>query len=402
MKNYFLILIFLLTPFAQSVEIKSLLVYTETPKRLPIVEGSKKLTIEFDIAAQSEPNLIINFRFCDQDWEPYDNTFLLNQGYNTAYNLWFEQIPVPSGNVRYHFKDTFPNIDVTFPFSGKWMFYVTDSNNPDIVYAAGKFYVIKNQMPVNARLFKNRLNSGQERSVELQRTYELRVDFNLPDSLSPMDLDFVEVIENQKVEYPINLLQDRFNDLRFFETNGARGFTFIAKDIKPGNEYRQTNLMNQNKYKPPLTQAHFDGFDYDRFEQFGQIDFNGGLELINFKDNYADYMMVEFEFSPLNIISENIYLVGAFTDWEVLPQNKLDDQSGIYTVTTELKRGIYDYQYVTGYDNGEKVTDIDWYVLEGNFWETTNLYYIFVYYKSLELGGYDQIIGYIIIDSGRI
>ncbi|MDZ7765628.1 MAG: hypothetical protein U5K00_14625 [Melioribacteraceae bacterium] len=40
--------------------------------------------------------------------------------------------------------------------------------------------------------------------------------------------------------------------------------------------------------------------------------------------------------------------------------------------------------------------------MEGNFWETTNLYYIFVYYKSLELGGYDQIIGYTIIDSGRI
>ncbi len=402
MKHILAILLFCVTAFGQSIEIKSLLVYTESPKRLPIVTNSNQLTIEFDVAAINEPNLTIEFRFCDKDWQPYDNTFLLNQGYNTAYNLWFEQIPVPSGDVRYHFKENFPNVDVTFPFSGKWIFRVTNSNDPDIVYATGRFFVIKNQMSVSANLSRYRLNSSQERIIELQRTYELRIDFTLPDTLHPMDLNYVEVIENQKVDYPILIKQDKFDDLRYYETNGSRGFTFIAKDIKPGNEYRQANLLDRNKYQPPLTQAHYDGFDYNRFEQRGSRDFEGGMELVNFKDNYADYMMVEFEYSPISSLMNDIFLVGSFSDWKVLTQNKLEQEGSIYKVTTELKRGVYDYQYVLGNDNDSEVVDIDWYSLEGNFWETTNLYYIFVYYKSLELGGYDQIIGYVVLDSGRL
>jgi hypothetical protein len=80
----------------------------------------------------------------------------------------------------------------------------------------------------------------------------------------------------------------------------------------------------------------------------------------------------------------------------------MQNSGGIYTVTTELKRGIYDYQYVTAIDNGNSIDNVDWYSLEGNFWETSNDYYIFVYYKSLKNGGYDQIIGYTKINSGRL
>ena len=63
-------------------------------------------------------------------------------------------------------------------------------------------------------------------------------------------------------------------------------------------------------------------------------------------------------------------------------------------MTIPLKRGIYDYQYVTGEITGNTVEDIDWYTLEGNSWETTNFYYVFLYYNDTDLGGYDHIIGY--------
>jgi hypothetical protein len=400
MKNFLVSLFITAVLFAQQMEIKSLQVYTTDNKQLPIVLPGDKLTIEFDIAADYEPGLIIKFNFCDKDWQPYDNTFLLNQGYNTAYNLWYEQIPNVSNNVRYHFKDKFPNYDVTFPFSGKWKFFITDSNNPDKVYAEGKFFVIKPQINVNPRLSRYRLNSSYEPITELQRSYDLRVNFYLSDTLHPMDLNYVEVIENKKVDYPIIITKEKKSGHRYYETNGAKEFTFIATDIRPGNEYRQVNLRDRNRYQPPLTNAHYDGFDYNRFQQEGTSDFNGGFELVDFMDDYADYMLVEFEYSPESFLRNNIYLVGAFTDWKVLPQFKLTDEGGIYKVTTELKRGVYDYQYVLGSEYGSEVENIDWYALEGNFWETSNDYYIFVYYKSLQYGGYDQIIGYGRIKSG--
>lgn len=402
MKKYFAFLFIITSILAQSLEIKSLQVYTINNNELPVVTQNEKLTIEFDIAASFEPNLVIKFYFCDKNWVPYENIFLENQSYNTAYNLWFDHVPVVSGNVRYHFKDQYPNIDVTFPFSGKWKFFVTESNDPDQVYAEGRFYVVNPQISIRHELKKYRLNSQIEPITELQRVYDLRVNFSIPDTSYPMDLDFVEIIENKKIDYPINIKKERRDNFRYYETNGARSFAFIASDIRPGNEYRQVNLRDRNKYQPPVTNAHFEGFDYDRFQQFGAPDFNGGFELVRYDDNYADYMQVEFEFSPQSIISDDLFLVGAFNDWTVLLEYKLEADGGIYRVSTELKRGIYDYQYVSGVIKGNEVHNIDWYNLEGNFWETTNNYYIFVYYKSQKYGGYDQIIGYLKINSGNL
>ena len=62
--------------------------------------------------------------------------------------------------------------------------------------------------------------------------------------------------------------------------------------------------------------------------------------------------------------------------------------------SVQLKRGVYDYQYVTGKIVNDRVENIDWEILEGNFWETENEYYIFLYYQTVEKGGYDKIIGY--------
>jgi hypothetical protein len=129
-----------------------------------------------------------------------------------------------------------------------------------------------------------------------------------------MDLNYVEVIENKKVDYPIIITKEKKSGHRYYETNGAKEFTFIATDIRPGNEYRQVNLRDRNRYQPPLTNAHYDGFDYNRFQQEGTSDFNGGFELVDFMDDYADYMLVEFEYSPESFLRNNIYLVGAFTD----------------------------------------------------------------------------------------
>ncbi|MGE5496637.1 MAG: hypothetical protein ACM3Q2_01085, partial [Syntrophothermus sp.] len=70
-----------------------------------------------------------------------------------------------------------------------------------------------------------------------------------------------------------------------------------------------------------------------------------------------------------------------------------------YTLTIPLKRGIYDYQYVTAYGNGSEITNTDWYELEGNDWATTNVYNAFVYYSDPDKGGYDRIIGFIKIKS---
>ena len=68
-------------------EIKSLKVYSYNDQAaIPIIDGGRgSLTIEFDVKNNSEPSFRILFKFCDRDWNPYDNIFLMNNGYNTVY-----------------------------------------------------------------------------------------------------------------------------------------------------------------------------------------------------------------------------------------------------------------------------------------------------------------------------
>jgi hypothetical protein len=72
----------------------------------------------------------------------------------------------------------------------------------------------------------------------------------------------------------------------------------------------------------------------------------------------------------------------------------MEYQNGFYLKTVQLKRGIYDYQYVTADLNYGKIRDIDWYVLEGNNWDVKKDYYIFLWYSDPDKGGYDRIIAY--------
>ena len=89
-----------------------------------------------------------------------------------------------------------------------------------------------------------------------------------------------------------------------------------------------------------------------------------------------------------------IFLIGAFNNWELSLDYEMKKEAGISSITIPLKRGIYDYQYVAAdVINGEIIND-DWLVLEGNTWVNNKEYDVFLYYNEPNLGGYERIIGY--------
>ena len=166
MKKYFfallLVLLFFNSIYPQNIEIKSLKYYPGNDQAgFPLigVNGSgQKLTIEFDIKDQHIPDISIVFRFCDMNWKSYDNLFLSNFGKNIARNLNLEKLPTTVREADYHFKGAFPDANnyVEFPFSGNWMFFITDVQDTSIVYGHGKFYVIENVINIQdtlSRLF---------------------------------------------------------------------------------------------------------------------------------------------------------------------------------------------------------------------------------------------------------
>ena len=403
MKSQFILLLTLLifqeNIFCQPFIVKSLNVYTDNNlTALPVYTGDNKLVIEFDVQAEFIPNMNIVFRFCDKGWTPTKNIFLLNQSFSTAFFLDFEELPVTVvEDARYHHKSSYPddNEQVRFPFSGKWRFYLTDTQDSSIVYGTGKFYVVQNQVDMEIIIARDELEDKPYWPVELAKRFSLTSDFYLPEQFHPSFVNKIEIVDNQRNYYPIEVNRKTNTMFRFYKWDADRHFTFTARDIPAGNEFRQVDITNSDLYIGRDLDAHIDGLEYSRFFlDYERPDLNGGKIIENFRDAYSTYHNVTFSIRPPDDIYGDIFLVGAFNDWLLSPNYQMINDDGVFSITTYFKRGIYDYQYVVGEIKDGEIINADWLILEGNTWTDRKEFDVFLYYDEQEFGGYERIIGY--------
>lgn len=402
LKRIFLgILLLILLPafgIAQNVEIKSLKTYTSTNNSsFPLLTGNARLVIEFDVETTSPPSLNILFRFCDKNWNPTDNIFLLNQGKETAYYLEYATLPNTVVGASYNFKNAFPDRDgyVSFPFSGKWRYYIVDSQDHSKIFADGKFIVvIDNEIEPVVEIQNKEMDDKNYFPIDFGNVFWITTSFELPDGLFPVFVSHVEIIQNHKVNFPYIIDRSYTTNMRIYNWDANTKFSFTARDVFPGNEYRQADLRNINKYTTTDVQAQFEGFETTRYFRSGTRDQNGGFILTDFKDPFSTYMNVKFSIKPADIPEGDVYLTGAFNNWEVSNAYKMSELAGLYSITIPLKQGIYDYQYVVVQESYGEIKNINWLALEGNNWGTSNEFTILVYYQDPNFGGYDRIIGY--------
>jgi len=402
LKTNFLLLTFLIiTPFnltPQNIEIKSLEIYTTGERlALPVVTKKNKLVIEFDVKSEFEPALGILFRFCDYGWTPTKNLFLLNQNRNSLTLFNFERLPVTVQDADYHFRGSFPDRDkfIELTFSGKWKFYITDIQDTSLVYAEGRFYLVDNQVELGSVLKTDELENKRYWPVELAKVFNITTDFVLPEEFFPGFVDRLEIIQNKNIIYPLVIERNANTLERQFKWDANRKFTYIIRDIRAGNEYRQADIRNFNYFSSKEVNAQKDGLDYSRFFLKAQRDMNGNKVYLDFNDPYSTYLNVTFSIRPPEEVDGDIYLVGAFNSWKLLSKYRLQSQDGIKSISVPLKRGNYDYQYVVAETNGDEILNDDWLVLEGNTWDNKKVYDIFLYYNETNLGGYERIIGYV-------
>ncbi len=112
-----------------------------------------------------------------------------------------------------------------------------------------------------------------------------------------------------------------------------------------------------------------------------------------------DYATVHFSLAPPNGIpytNKNIYLFGQLTNYNYADSLKMifNPDKGMYETHLLLKQGYYDYTYVAVDKNNPGMRN----ELDGNYYETENLYTILVYYRSFTDRS-DQLIGIANFDS---
>ena len=107
-------------------------------------------------------------------------------------------------------------------------------------------------------------------------------------------------------------------------------------------------------------------------------------------DTEADYSWVYFSLDSEKTEKE-IYVLGAFNDFIPSEENKMfyDENAKKYIARIYLKQGFYNYILATKDATGF----IDLGEINGNFWQTENLYQAFLFYAPFDRN-YDGLIGY--------
>jgi len=391
--------------YSSAPEVKALVCYkSPSGKNFPIInpDTGEKITIEFDFNSASYPETAIIFKPCDPGGRPLKDQFFYSRNENILRNPEFEYLPFTVKDARYHFSGSFPDAraGIEFPFRTKWMFLITDSFDTTRVYATGYFYVVSDEASAGAAFITESIYDAPLFPVDLSKALTLNLRLRLPDGFFQEYFEAIEVIENNKFYdgkyYPKNMRADSV----LFRTTDGSNFEITIRGIRPGNSYRQIDITNQSKYQGDGAYATLDGVETSRFYFRGDKDNNGAMLLAPFNELTSDYITIRFRFTPPDDSQTGIYLNGSFNYWNPGGMIKMEKTGNRYEASLRLKRGVYDYQYVSASADAQKILS-DPYVFEGNFFETDNIYTVLFYYKDQQNRGYSKIIKVLSVHNGK-
>ncbi len=362
---------------------------------------SGSLTIQFDVAADEPPQLKIRFLHCTRDWVVEDNPFLQDDQHNTSFTLEYKASPGGVRHYNYRYINRFPDARdiVRFTYSGNWMFRVMDKSETE-VFAEGRFMVVDNISPVMVDISNEYMT---ELASPLNQVHKVKATVKLPDEIEGARYSAVDVYQNRRLHDPFRIDEQDRDPYTFVDGYNTGTRTFSISNIHPGNEYRVFDLSNATRYPNWAVARSLEGVDLPRVSWLGAPDHNGITVLNKFAGLNSDYLDVEFRFDPAHLHQKltsgdrNVYLVSSFNAWVPSGRDTMgfDASERLFTTNRLLRRGVYDYQYVTGrLDEQQKVVEVDWLELEGNDWRTTTTYTVFVYYKDPRFSGIDRIVGY--------
>jgi hypothetical protein len=171
------------------------------------------------------------------------------------------------------------------------------------------------------------------------------------------------------------------NEYRFFENKDVRAANVGVQFIDLKDIYHNYLFVNSERGKRPYTY---------------NPDINGNflVTAVDVEDVSieADYTMMHFALAYPEITDgSKIYVYGNFNNYALEEMNRMvfNSDENFYQAAFKLKQGFYNYKYVVVDADG----NLDEGLISGNFWQTENNYKILVYYRDLG-ARYDKLIGF--------
>jgi len=322
---------------------------------------------------------------CDADWKK-DN--LITSEYMTGFQeIRLDEIEYSQGtNVSYrNFKLTLPNTEKKLKVSGNYLIKVFERDNKNPVILKG-FSIVEPLTGTNVGFMP-----------PLNRTCMQQLDIKV--SLQSLKVLDPRVNLKVRVERNFARIPQTQNPAPAFIQPGLINYTLPEKNTFQGvNEFRTFDIRSlgysgQGVASIKMTDHVELTHDTEKTSYIASNDVNGkfliGSDRYTNVDTQAEYAKVSFSLSPKSDFEGRIFLFGELTNWSISEKYEMLHNETSYSCTVLLKQGYYNYTYVTVDSNG----NIDMAAIDGCFYDTENLYSVYVYHKAPS-DKYDRLVGF--------
>lgn len=391
------------------------------PHSYPLIElnGGAQLLLSFDDLNDEVRRYSYKFIHCDANWEPSGLSPLeFNSGYSVDY-LEDYDFSLRTLMEYVHYDLVFPNRNMKLDVSGNYLLVVYDEEDDAFPVITRRFMVQESLAGVSGRIMRpaavDKIHSHQE--VDLQvNTKQLGVS-------NPMRELRAAVIQNNRWDNAITNIMPSMLQRESVQFDYQDRVVF-----RGGNEFRNLDIRSIRAPRTEMVSITNEGDRYammmlpdrprDNGTYIGYFDLNGDYvnfrfdqDVINLTDevlreNFSrldvaytgEYVEQTFVFSTGTEMRHDVYLFGAFTEYQLKPEFRMVWNPAIssYVGRTLIKQGFYNYYYVT--DRAVRGEDklgsarISYEDTEGSFDETENNYLGLIYWRPIG-GRYDRLVG---------
>lgn len=390
------ILSLFLSFFCLAQDIRSVQLFNpKTNDETPIIGFSDQLILNFDDLSNSSEIYRYTLKHYDRNWKE-DGLFFSEFATGSLSGLIDDRQYSFNTFQKYtHYRMTFPNDKIQPKISGNFEIIVyTDS--PENPLFSKRFCIVEDgaQLGINLSRLSDARNPNLNQRIEVQaisksqsllsnvNSISLNVIQNNNWNLGIYNLKPSTVMGSQLLFQQMNLAFPGNNEFYYFDNkNIDRPFDMVSGvENKDGENYTYLHPVwafpNNYQYQPDVNGAF-----YFRRSDLG-IERNA--------DNEADYSWVHFVLDSEKTDKE-IFVLGLFNDYtaDEKSQMQYDNSAKKYIAKIYLKQGFYNYILATRDSNGI----LNYGEVNGNFWQTENLYQGLLYYTPFGKS-YDALIGY--------
>jgi hypothetical protein len=415
LKVVFLFAVFLTSVnlFAQSPDtiyaknIKTVRLYnTGNQLTMPVLKlnGNDLLELHFDDLDADVKYYYYTYQLCNSDWTTANlGQFDYLKGFTQTRitNYRFSAV----SHVRYtHYQALLPDQSMYPTRSGNYILKVFLNGDTSQLVFTKRLLVMDNKSTIAARVTQPYAPQFMHTHQKLQFTVDVKAlqSFNAAQQIK------VVVLQNYRWDIAMTNLKPTFIRGTSLEYNSENTAVFPA-----GKEWRWLDLRDFHLQSDRVLTADYKKNSTDiflrsdaslanqRYVYYRDLNGMSTIEAIRGINPYyeGDYATVYFSFVPPNgeaYTNQDIYLFGQLTDYNFTDSTKMifNPQEKKYETHLLLKQGYYDYTYMAVDKNNPAVYS----EMDGNYFETENLYTILVYYRPF-IGRSDELIGVATFDS---